>query len=250
MKSRTKPIHCLVVCLTLLGGAAAQAATCMVVGEKAARVASMEGERSPVFLTADCAALRLKSGKAMVTWVSRDGKPNFAAIGEGGPERLPTAGSEERSGKVVWAELTTKRESSRPAFMRALDEERPARIYIPAAGLELPSNSGTALKVQRMEGDQLRTVLESSDSSALRLGRDALQAGGTYVLEWTQDGKVDRWRWRVLDADVTGQLDRAQAEIESANLDPEQRRVVTAMLYEQLKLNVNMGFQLALPAAR
>ncbi len=244
MRHRMIATSCLAT-IAALGVATAHAGACMVVGEKTARVVSPEGERSPVFLAADCASLRSRSGSAMVTWVSRDGKPNFAPIGPDGPARLPAPGAEERSGKTVWAELTTRREASRPAFMRALDEERPARIYVPEAGLVLPSRPGAALRLQRIDGDALRTLFEATDSSALRLGRDALEPGASYVLEWNQEGRLDRWRWQILDEAQTRQLDVAHAEIAATAPDPEQRRIIAAMLFDQLKLRVNMEFELA-----
>lgn len=221
------------------------AASCMVVGESTARVSSAEGEKSPVFLTQACESLRLVSGNAMVTWVARDGKPNFAPIGPTGPQRVPTAGAEERSGKSVWAELSTKREAVRPAFMRALDEERPARVYVPVAGLSLPSKPGTQLKVTLIDGAQQRTVLEASGAQNLTLGRDALQLGSQYTLEWSQDGRSDKWRWKLLSEAETLKLDESHSQIVGSGLSPDQTRIVEAMFYEQLKLNVNMGFALA-----
>ena len=221
------------------------ATTCMVVGDKVARVASQEGEKSPPFLTNACESLRLLSGKALVSWVARDGKPNFASVGVNGPDRLPTPGAEERSGKVVWGELSTKREATRPAFMRALDEARPARVYIPLTGLELPHKPGAHLRVAQLDGPQPKTILESTSDKPVRLSREALQPGGRYVLEWSQNNQLEHWQWLLVGEAENKQLDEQHALVMAADLDAPQRRVVEAMFYEQLRLKINMGFALA-----
>ncbi len=235
----------LVVAIVALSAQASLATSCMVIGEKTARIQSSEGEKSPVFLTQSCETLRLVSGKAMVTWVSRDGKPNFVPIGVNGPLKLPTAGAEERSGNVIWAELTSKREAQRPAFMRALDEERPARIYLPVSGLELPSKAGTTLRILAMNGESENLVFETQNAESVRLTRELTKPGVTYVLEWSQAGKVDKWKWKTLDEQELIRVDAQYQEVQETVTDEAQRRVVTAMLFEQLKLRVNMGFVLA-----
>jgi hypothetical protein len=236
---------CLILVLGMLGAETSMATSCMVIGEKSARVQSSEGEKSPVFLTQSCEALRLISGKAMVTWVARDGKPNFVPIGANGPEKLPTVGAEERSGNVIWAELTSKREAQRPAFMRALDEERPARIYLPVTGLELPSKAGTTLRILAVNGDSENLVFETQNAESVRLTRELTKPGVTYILEWNQAGKVDKWKWKTLGEQELNRVDAQYQEVQAAVTDEAQRRVVTAMLFEQLKLRVNMGLVLS-----
>lgn len=236
----------LVSAFCVVAANASLAASCMVIGEKTARIQSSEGEKSPVFLTNACASLRLISGKAMVTWVARDGKPNFVPIGPNGPDRVPTAGTEERSSNVVWAELSSKRETQRPAFMRALDVERPARIYIPADGLVLPFIVGASLRVLSTEGDVEKLVFETTSTEPVLLARDLVKSGAVYVLEWNHAGKLEKWKWKALSAEESVRIDAQVQEVQLTVPDEVQRRVVTAMLFEQLKLRVNM--ELALPA--
>jgi len=236
---------CLVVALGAFSAQASMATSCMVIGDKSARLQTSEGEKSPVFLTQSCETLRLISGKAMVSWVARDGKPNFVPIGTNGPERLPTAGAEERPGNVIWAELASKREAQRPAFMRALDEERPALIYLPMSGLELPSKEGTTLRILAVNGDSENLVFETQNAKSVRLTRELTKPGVIYILEWNQAGKLDKWKWKTLAEQELMRVDAQYQEVQTAVTDETQRRVVTAMLFEQLKLRVNMGLVLS-----
>ena len=82
--------------ITLIFCSSADASTCMILGDKSAIIKSVEGERSPVFVTSDCQALRLVSGKAIASWVGRDGKPRMIPITAQGVEVVPQAGAEER----------------------------------------------------------------------------------------------------------------------------------------------------------
>ncbi|MEN9437493.1 MAG: hypothetical protein RIR09_2148, partial [Pseudomonadota bacterium] len=98
-----------------LGHSVAWSANCMVLGARDAKVQSIEGEKSPAFLTKDCGALRLISGTAQASWVGQDGKPRLIPITATGVASQPNAGAEERSVNVVWSELTTKRERQQAA---------------------------------------------------------------------------------------------------------------------------------------
>lgn len=223
---------------------AGHATTCMVVGEKTARIQSGDGEKNPFFLARSCEALRLISGKAMATWVAADGKPNFVPIGLNGPERLPTSGSEDQSGNVVWAELTSSRETKRSALMRSANKNRPARIYIPVDGLHLPAITGEGLRVFAVEGGSRKQVFESSKMGAARLTRDIVRPGATYILEWSEAGKLEKWQWTTLGAQLQTEIDAHYQEVRANLSDETQRQIVSAMLFEQLNLPVNRDFAL------
>lgn len=234
------PLYALTFCLIASAGTA-HATSCMVMGDKTALVASEQGEKSPAFLTDSCENLRLVSGKAMVTWVSRDGKPQFSPIGTDGPERLPNPGAEERSANLVWTELTSNREAARPAFMRALGEERPTPVFIPGLGLELGAGAGIGLKIfAGASGNDMPLLEKSPDSAgAIKLERDTLLAGQVYTLQWQRQDGPETWRWKVLSDDEQARIDTQLQQIEMEVSDIQQRRILTAMLYEQLKLHVN-----------
>ena len=227
----------------------AHAISCMVLGEHSARVQSFEGEKSPVFLTSACESLRLISGKAMVSWVSRDGKPHFAPIAIGGPALLPTAGAEERSANVVWAELTSKREVDRPAFMRAMSEERPSRVYIPPEGLTLTAKPDADFSILLLDGNVEKLIFDkkSSDKRPILLTRDLIKAGGTYLVEWHHGANTEKLRWQAVDSSETARIDSQYDEIRSRVDDVAQRRIMMSMVYEQLRLRVNMTTESATP---
>ncbi|EGF33018.1 hypothetical protein IMCC9480_1412 [Oxalobacteraceae bacterium IMCC9480] len=237
--------------LVAMSGAAvsAHATSCMVMGERTAKVQSAEGIKSPVFLAADCESLRLVSGKAMVSWVSRDGKPHFEPIGADGTRLLPTAGAEERSGNVVWAELASKREVERPAFMRALSEERPARVYIPPEGLALAARPDADFQILALEGDTEKLVFDkkASDTTAILLTRTHIQPGGMYIVEWHHAATVERLKWQALGSAESTHIDEQYQQIRSTISDEAQRRIMMGMLFEQLRLRVNMAAELSRP---
>jgi hypothetical protein len=236
----------LIFTATSLSALPAFAVSCMVMGEASAKVQTSDGEKSPVFLSNACESLRLVSGKAMVSWVARDGKPHFSPIRTNGAEGLPVAGSEERSANVVWAELTSKREADRPAFMRALDAERPARVYIPPEGLLLIPKVGADFRVLTMNNSVESVVLEkkSGGTAAIRLRRDQIRPGEVYVLEWRLGDTVENWRWKALDESEMLEMDQKYKQIQDGLADDSQRRIMTAMFYEQLKLRLNVALLL------
>ncbi|MBK4733113.1 hypothetical protein [Noviherbaspirillum pedocola] len=225
----------------------AQAVSCMVLGESQARVQALEGEKSPVFLTASCESLRLISGKAMVSWVSRDGKPHFAAIGKDGAATLPTAGAEERASNVVWAELSSKREADRPAFMRALNESRPARVYIPPEGLALAARADANFRILALQGDTETLVFEktAAESKPILLTRERILPGTSYLIEWHHPDSVEKIKWQTVGAEDTARIDEEYRRIDANIEDLQQRRIMKDILFEQLRLRVNMSSVLA-----
>ena len=227
----------------------AHAISCMVLGEHTARVRSAEGEKSPVFLTSACESLRLISGKAMVSWVSRDGKPHFAPIATNGPALLPTAGAEERSANVVWSELTSKREVDRPAFMRAMSEERPSRVYIPPEGLALSAKPDADFTILSVEGESEKLIFDkkSTDTRPILLTREQIKTGSVYVVEWHNGTATEKLKWQTVDSAEAARIDSQYQEIRSNVSDEAQRRIMMSMLYEQLRLRVNMTAELAIP---
>ena len=218
----------------------AMATSCMVVGEKTTKIQTINGEKSPVFLTSDCASLRVISGKAMVTWVSKDGKVNFAPINANGPERQPAVGSEERSGNAVWAELTSTRQTRRPAFMRALGDNKAVPFYVPEAGILIEPQAGASLKIFSVDEGRETLMVESILTQPLLITRDLMKPGLVYALEWNKDGNLEKEKWKVLSEVESVRLDTQYKEVDDAGLDKEQHRIVIAMLFEQLKLSTNM----------
>ena len=221
------------------------AVSCIVVGEKTAKVQSSTGEKSPVFLADDCVSLRAISGKAMVSWVSKEGKVSFAPIGLNGPERHPVVGSEERSGKVVWAELTSTRETRRPAFMRAFGDDKTIPIYLPEAGILIQPKKGESLKIVSIKDGIETLVADIPEALPFLIARESLKLGTTYQLEWTKVGNVEKEKWKFLDGEETARLDAQYKEIQESGMDQDQLKIVTAMLFEQLKLVTNMRLTLS-----
>lgn len=232
--------------LTMTVVSHAQARSCMVVGEKTAKVQSQEGQKSPVFHTQSCESLRLISGKAMVSWVSRDGKAHFAPIGPQGVDEMPSAGAEERAGNLVWAEVTSVREATRPAFMRAIGAEAPTRVFVPQGGLMLPEQPGAELRVLKVKNDQQTLVLtrKANEMAPIVFTHAQIQPGETYKLEWRKGEQVEQWTWLVINENEAQLIEAQLKEIDASVSDPYQRRVVTAMLFEQRRLKINR--QLAL----
>lgn len=235
--------------LWALTSQAALAAPCVVVGDKSARVQTSEGEKSPVFLTQSCASLKLLSGTAMVTWIDKDGKPNFVPIGSDGPQRLPASAADEHTGSLVWSEITSKRETKRSAVMRSVDDGKAERVYIPAEGLSLRSKSDGTLRIFSLVNQTRTLVSEAIDPPTMLLTRAVIQPGARYVVEWNQDGKTERWQWQALTAQEHALIDAQMGEIAAMLPDEVQRKVVNAMLFEQMRLPVNRSFVLAPIAA-
>ena len=246
---------------------AAQATTCMVMGERSALVHSSEGDRAPVFLAQSCESLRLMSGKAMVSWAGRDGKAHFVPVGPNGVAQLPAAGAEERSASSVWAELASKRDAQRSAYMRSIGIDKGHRLYVPEAGLNLQAQAGSTLRLWlQSEGGEARLLLERTAPATgpVVLGRDVLAAGAQYQLEWVPaspavaetgadaatEAGPEHWRIRLLTEAEQRNLDEQLLLVNEQVPDPTQRALVQAMVFEQLKLPLNMRLALVEPKQR
>lgn len=243
MKIRYDRLFPMLLALSALGAAnAAHAVSCMVVGDKTALVETGEGQKSPAFMSKTCESLKLVSGKAMVSWIARDGKPNFSPVTASGVKELPAVGAEERSAMVVWSEITSKRELSRPAFMRALDEERPARIYIPKDGVIFPAATGDVLSVKVLNGQTEKVVFkkEQVEGKPLYLTPENLPKEGAFIVELSGSDKTERWPLRLVSAADASKIEAQLASIDAVEVDAAQRTILRAMLFEQLKLRVNM----------
>ncbi|MEK8050858.1 hypothetical protein AACH10_11480 [Ideonella sp. DXS22W] len=242
-----------VLAATLTLGAAAQAqpVSCMVLGPATARVKAVEGERSPVFSTQDCQALRLLAGAARASWIGSDGKPHLVPITAQGVARAPQPGSETRSVNLVWSELSTRREQAQPAYMRSVGFERPLRVHVPADGLPLPSvgESEARLRVLRevapaTAGGEPRTEVVAEitvpGGQPVRVPASAFQPDQTYRLQVQRGDTEQAWRWRTVTAATAAEVEARRAEIAAEVADAQQRTMLEAMLYEQLKLRPNM----------
>ncbi len=225
-------------------GAWAQATPCLVLGEPTAQVRTAEGVRAPVFMAPACGELRLVQGKASASWVARDGRPRVLPITESGVTQLPAPGSEERSVKVVWSELTSSRERQQPAYMRSFGGERAPKVYVGAGGLELmaAADSDALLRIARIDGDAVTPVGERriASGSPILLRSDDLTADAIHLLQVQRGDIKQEWRWRTLTRTEAANVDAQMAAIDVAVEAADQRLMLQAMLFEQLNMRVNM----------
>jgi hypothetical protein len=216
----------------------------MVIGERTARIHSVEGERSPVFMTKACDSLRLISGKAQASWIGRDGKPRVVPITLAGVELLPQAGAEERSVNVVWNELTTRRERQQPAYMRNIANERPPKVYVPVEGLVLVEHldSDALLIIELVEDAKSEKIatIKARAGQALRVDRGTLIIDQTYSFKIERNESTESWKWKVVTASQVATFDEELGKINSSVGDAEQVLMVKAMFYEQNKIRSNM----------
>lgn len=227
----------------------AQSTACMVLGAKDAVVQTNEGKKSPVFLASNCSVLKLISGKAQASWIGRDGKPRLVPITETGVHSVPSAGSEERSVNVVWSELTSQRERQQPAYMRTLGGDRAPKVFVPEQGLDLIQNtdSDAVLSVFLVseDGNELVHRMTVAAGQHVVLPRKGLKPDHTYAIQIQRGGGwVEEWRWRLVTQAVFDSIDESLNRIEQDLSAPEQQSMLKAMLYEQLKMRVNMDFEM------
>lgn len=233
-------------CLTLAAASPAPAATpCIVLGSASARVSSVEGIRSPVFETRSCAALRLVSGRALASWVDAGGQPKLVPITPSGVASFPRPGSEVRSVRVAWAELTSTRADEKPAYMRSMGLPHPVPVYIPSSGLRLPAPRGSALRVRIQPLGAPAAALQDIQVPAgkpVLLTRAMLPPGRSYRIELQAPGaQPKRLEWRVVDASEQALIDSRLQALARQLPDASQREIVTAMLYDQMKLETNLS---------
>lgn len=236
----------LAAALVCLAMPSARALPCMVMGEKTAVVVADVGERSPPFLTQSCESLKLKSGSAMVSWIGADGKAQLVPITAAGVQRMPAPGREQRSGKVVWEEITSRREVPRPAVSRSFGEVKPAVVFVPVDGLKLqPPGSGDWLlrmSVGPEASGSWRDVPTKHGSHVIE--RQDLPAGESRWLEWDQAGTIRQLFWRGVDGAELAMLDVAYQELSVPDLDERQRAMLRAMWFDQMRLQVNLDMSL------
>ena len=234
----------LLACMAASPRLATAGTPCMVLGDASARVSSIEGVRSPVFETADCGKLRLVSGRALASWVAHDGKPQLVPITSSGVAQVPQPGSEERSVRVAWSELTSTRADQKPAYMRGMGGLHPVPVYVPRDGIEVPGTAAQQVQVRvrrlAQPAGQPQTVA-AADGKPVRLGRDVLQAGASYRIEIVGGVHQTTLEWHVVDAARQAEVDSRLEQIAQQIGNPEQRDIVTAMLYDQLKLPTNLS---------
>lgn len=240
-------IAALLTCMLALAAATsvhAQSTSCLVLGSKTARVSSSEGERSPVFVAKECQSLKLVSGSAQASWVGRDGKPRLVPVTAEGVTGAPAPGAEERSVNTVWAELTTRREKQQPAYMRSFGQERTPVVYVPESGLVVvdKADSSGVVRISAPDADlQARPWQRSfAAGEAIVLPRSELRPGALHTVQIQRGDLVEEWKWRVSSALQQAQLDEQMRDVERSIDAPEQRALVAAMIFEQLRLRINM----------
>ena len=72
------------------------------------------------------------------------------------------------------------------------------------------------------------------------LQRGDVQPGTSYTVQIQRGDLIEEWKWRMTTAQEASHVDEQLQEIERAIAVPAQRAVLTAMLFEQLRLRVNM----------
>lgn len=227
------------------GAAAAHGAgvSCLVLGDKATRVLTPDGERTPVFMATDCAALRVTTGTAQASWVGRDGRPHLQPIGPEGPSLVPPAGAEERTVRTLWSELTSRRDRKQGAFMRDVGEPRPTRIYLPVDGLPLaePSDGPQQLQIVQVTptGSQPFPARTIPAGAAVRLERALMVDDAVYHVTVERDGVVKAWRLRTVPASDVAIVEKGLAEVHASVAAGEQQLMVEAMLFDQMRLGIN-----------
>ncbi len=228
-------------CLALPGIRDARAGTpCMVLGQRSARVAAVEGVRSPVFETRSCARLRLVSGVALASWVDSSGKPRLVPITPSGVAAVPKPGSEERSVKVAWAQITTTRAAQQPAFMRGMDDDHAVPVYVPIDGLTVAAAGQAPAQLRIGHDHAAASTVTVPAGKAVILQRDALLPGQRYTIAVERDGHTRTLRWRIVTAAEQHTIDARLQALRAQLPEARQRRIVAAMLFDQLKLETNV----------
>jgi hypothetical protein len=186
----------------------------------------------------------LVSGNVQASWVGQDGKPRLIPVTANGVAALPNAGAEERSVNVVWSELTTRRERQQAAYMRSVSFERPQKVYIPAEGLLLVDRSDVdaELSVQLVKDAAVVPLLTqvAKKGDSIKVSRSLLEMDQTYVFTIRRGDATETWRWKTLAADQSAAIDSQLEPIRKADLDAEQRLLLQAMLFDQIKFKPNM----------
>ena len=67
------------------------------------------------------------------------------------------------------------------------------------------------------------------------------------MVEWHHGANTEKLRWQAVDSSETARIDSQYDEIRDRVDDVAQRRIMMSMLYEQLRLRVNMTAELAAP---
>ena len=128
-----------------------------------------------------------------------------------------------------------------------MSEERPSRVYVPPEGLALTAKADADFTIFSQEGDVEKLIFDkkSTDIRPILLTRDQIKAGSTYLVEWHHGSTTEKLKWQTVDSAETARIDSQYQEIRSTVSDETQRRIMMSMLYEQLRLRVNMTAELA-----
>ena len=228
----------------------AHATACMVMGDRSAIVRSADGDRSPVFMAASCESLRLVSGKAMVSWVTREGKPRLLNLGTLGIDGLPREAADDAVPGAVWSELVSRREVHRAAYTRSLAPAPPERFYVPKTGWVLAAQPGDSLRLTVQKGGKDRVLLEAvaTEAGMFRIARALMQPGLVYGLALTQGGVPSFHALKALSSSEQSRLDALYPSLPAGQAGQDAEALVLALWYQQRQLNFNM--QTALQGVR
>jgi hypothetical protein len=229
------------------GLSTALAMPCMVLGDRDSVVVSTEGTRSPVFQTSACETLKLKSGKALATWISEDGKPQLAPIGHDGVSNLPPyAPSVHSTGRSVWSEITSQRSTRRQAMMRSLGEVQASPVYIPPEGLELTGLSEKHIQIRSGKDIGAARIIEPIiRDGTTTITRSLIQSGENIWID-VDDGVVSKvYWWTPVQANRLTEYDDAYGTVIQQPLDAQQKNILAAMWFEKMNLSVNKDLMIA-----
>ena len=128
--------------------------------------------------------------------------------------------------------------------MRSFGPERAPVVYVPEKGLVVVEKTDSAgvVRISGPDADlQTRPWQQNfAAGEALVLPRSELRPGAVHTVQIQRGDFVEEWKWRVRSDQQVAQIDEQLREIERSVEAPDQRAIVAAMLYEQLRLRINM----------
>jgi hypothetical protein len=162
-----------------------------------------------------------------------------------GVELVPQAGAEERSVMVVWNELSTKRERQQPAYMRNIGDERPPKVFAPKEGIALfvNSESETRITVENAAGEIVFDRRIAVGDAGV-IPRSVFLSDQIFKIKTLRAESAQEWRWRVATSSETENIDQSLEAIDATVGDLTQIKLLRAMLFEQVKIRVNMELAL------
>ena len=187
-------------------------------------------------------------------WVGADGRPVLAALTPQGPAALPADAAAWRGARALGPALATAGEAvgeaaagrAAPADVAGFGADRPLRLFIPAAGLELVARWPWAARASLLgpEGQVLREWAQPAGAALRLLGADAQTEGLLTLRVQDAEGQAVVYRWRNLTPEMQALLQSREADLAAALPDARQRRWMQALLFDALRLPTNRALVL------